>query len=66
VAEVIVTVKPNGEVKVHAECVLGPACSLHTKPYVEALGVKVGEEALPEMFIPQQEQEQLHDIGGEG
>ena len=50
-AEIIITVKPDGSVKVHAEGIQGPACSVHTRPYVLALGEQVGEEPLPEMFM---------------
>ena len=66
-AEVIVTVSPKGETKIHAEGIQGTACSLHTRPFVNAIGVQVSEEPLPEMFMDEKEIEKLYqDNGGEG
>ena len=49
--DIVITIKPDGEAKVHAEGIQGTACSLHTLPYCDDIGIKIGEEALPEMFM---------------
>ena len=54
---VIVTVKPNGETNVEADGIKGTQCSLHTAPYIKALGQRTGEAAKPEMFEQQQANE---------
>jgi hypothetical protein len=63
--EVIITIKKDGSAKVHAEGIQGTACSLHTLPFVAALGEKTGEEPLPEMFMEAVDT-LYQEIGGEG
>jgi hypothetical protein len=48
-AEVIVTIKKDGTATVHANGVVGPSCTTHTRPFL-VLGKEVGQHALPEMF----------------
>lgn len=57
-ADIVITIAPDGSTKVHAEGIQGSSCTLHTLPYVNAIGIRVGEEALPEMFALPSEAEQ--------
>ncbi len=52
-AQIIINIKPNGQATVEADGIQGTACSLHTQPYVRALGIKDGELPKAEMFATQ-------------
>jgi hypothetical protein len=43
-AEVIIRVSPDGKATVEAEGVQGSVCTLHTQPFLNALGGKVLED----------------------
>ncbi len=58
-AEVIIRVRPDGATTVEADNVQGPACSLHTAPFVTALGKRAGEQPKPEMFQEAAQQQQV-------
>jgi hypothetical protein len=60
-AEIIITITPEGETHVEANGYQGPSCSLATAPYIKALGVKNGELPKSEMFTEnlQQQEAQL-------
>ncbi|MDE2101706.1 MAG: DUF2997 domain-containing protein [Patescibacteria group bacterium] len=49
--KLIIAIDGAGVVKVHADGFQGSACSLATTPFVQALGLPAGEEALPEMYV---------------
>jgi hypothetical protein len=50
VAEIVIIVQPSGQSSVEAVGYQGPSCSLATRPYVKALGVKDGELPKGEMW----------------
>jgi hypothetical protein len=58
-AEVIIRVRPDGGATIEADNVQGSACSLHTAPFVAALGKRAGEKAKPEMFQEAAQQQQV-------
>lgn len=49
-AEILITIKPNGDTNVEAVGYQGASCSLQTAPYIHALGIRSGELPKPEMF----------------
>jgi len=59
-AEIIIRVRPTGETTVEADGIVGSACSLHTRPYVEALGQQTGELPKGEMFQQADQEQQIH------
>ena len=48
--EVIVKIKPDGTTTVEASNVQGTSCSLHTAPFIAALGKGKRQTIKPEMF----------------
>lgn len=58
-AEVIVTIKPNGETTVQVEGHQGPSCSLVSAPYRKALGKEIASHPTAEMFETNAVQQEL-------
>ncbi len=48
--EIQITIKKDGTTTVKAEGVQGPSCSLHTQPYIRALGKVIRSTPTAEMF----------------
>lgn len=49
-AEVIVTISPEGEVNVEAKCIKGASCQDATRAIEKALGVTTEDKATREMY----------------
>jgi Protein of unknown function (DUF2997) len=48
--QVIVRIKPNGQTEVKANGYQGPTCTTVTDPFIRALGQKISDTPLPEMY----------------
>jgi Protein of unknown function (DUF2997) len=61
-SQVIVTINPAGETTVEADGITGSQCSLHTRPYILALGKPIQSKPKAEMFIEETATQQLETV----
>ena len=63
-AEVLITVRPDGKTTVEAEGWTGPTCAAITEPYRKALGHEIGAQNKPEFY--ESDLENILEISQEG